>query len=309
MPALIAHQLFGERCLGTLPAGTISSTDEHAAFSIGCQGPDPLFFRFSTLPSRFSVVHKLARAMHRQRVETEFAALHLAAQRLSMPDARVGRAWCLGFIAHYALDSTAHPWIYAHQAEVISAGGPELSSAGSEIHAIIESELDSWLLWTECRQTVVERPPVDFLEAGAQPLRVGGELLSQVAARAYATDIGTGEYAACVADMRMVYELIEPAGSKASSRLATIERLLRDHSQLQSMAHHVWRSDDCASANLGHAAWTHPDTGEVSRASFPELMGQAAQTFGQLANAFLDGRTSAFGNVNFAGTPLGLHER
>lgn len=304
MPALITHQLFGERCLDALPAGTVRGTDERAAFSIGTQGPDPLFFRFSTLPSRFTACHKLSSTMHRTKVAQAFSTLAVALRELSVLDERVGRAWALGFITHYALDSTAHPWIYAHQAEIIAAGGLELVGTERAVHAIIESELDSWLLWTECHQTVLDRPPVDFLEAGAQPLRVGGELLAQVAGRAYGADLGASEYAACVADMRMVYELIEPAGSPRSSRLAAIERLFRDQSQLESMGHQVWRSSECASANLGHAAWRHPDTGAVSTASFPELLDQAYTMFAQLSAEFLEGRTSSFGAVNYRGTPL-----
>ncbi|HBO61097.1 MAG TPA: hypothetical protein DD645_00080, partial [Olsenella sp.] len=60
MPAVITHHIFGEDIAASLPAGMVEGEEELLAFLLGNQGPDPLFARFSTLPSRARTCHRLA---------------------------------------------------------------------------------------------------------------------------------------------------------------------------------------------------------------------------------------------------------
>ena len=68
MPAIITHHIFGEDVLRTLPAGMVEGEEEVLAFLLGNQGPDPLFARFSTVPSVAVRCRRLGHAMHNGRV-------------------------------------------------------------------------------------------------------------------------------------------------------------------------------------------------------------------------------------------------
>lgn len=65
-----------------------------------------------------------------------------------------GRAYALGFLGHYVLDSTMHPLVYFHEFQLCDAGEPGLSRAdGNEVHAVIESEYDEMVLTVKRGET------------------------------------------------------------------------------------------------------------------------------------------------------------
>ena len=159
MPALITHHLFGEKCVSELPDSIIEDQEQLLAFLLGNQGPDPFFFRFRGLPQDLSACHELAKRMHCERVALAFNSLRDSVGRLPLPDQKVGRAFALGMLGHYTLDRTTHPFIFAEQIEIIAQSNGELDGLDSQVHAIIEGRLDSWLLWRERHSTVLDCPP------------------------------------------------------------------------------------------------------------------------------------------------------
>lgn len=98
--------------------------------------------------------------------------------------------------------------------------------------------------------------------------RVAGALMSQVAWAAFGIELAATEYAGAVADMELCYRAIEPHGSLKAGAVGGVERLVRSHSLLQALSHRVSTSEKCPAANLGHAEWRHPFTGETSTDSF-----------------------------------------
>ena len=72
----------------------------------------------------------------------------------------LGRAYALGFLCHYALDSTVHPLVYCHEHALCDAGEPGLTrDDGSEVHGVIESELDEMVLFAKRGDTVATFNP------------------------------------------------------------------------------------------------------------------------------------------------------
>ena len=158
MPAIITHHIFGEDVLRTLPAGMVEGEEEVLAFLLGNQGPDPLFARFSTVPSVAVRCRRLGHAMHDGRVVEAAFAMRDGVSHLPVADERVGRAFALGALGHYALDRTAHPFVFAQQ-EALAAAEASLAGASSELHAVIESDVDSWILWRSAAPRCWTAPP------------------------------------------------------------------------------------------------------------------------------------------------------
>lgn len=244
MPAIITHHIFGEDVLRTLPAGMVEGEEEDLAFLLGNQGPDPLFARFSTAPSVAVRCRRLGHAMHDGRVVEAAFAMRDGVSHLPVADERVGRAFALGALGHYALDRTAHPFVFAQQ-EALAAAEASLAGAGSELHAVIESDIDTWILWEKRRATVLDRPAADNLMRTERIDRVAGALLSQVAYAAFGVELAAEEYAGCTADYELQYRLIDPAEKPLTRAVGVAERLVRPHSFAQSMAHRVVRTCDC----------------------------------------------------------------
>lgn len=306
MPALITHHLFGENAVAKLPEGIVNGQEELLAFLLGNQGPDPLFARFRTLPQKMAFCHQLADDMHQRRTLATFECLRDSVSRLCEADKNVGRAFALGMVGHYILDSTSHPMIYAQQHALCDAG-VGLENAQTEVHAVIESDIDVWMLWQERHVTVLESPASADLVRTDRISRVGGALFSQVASQVYGVALGADEYGRSVADYQRMYYLLDPAGRRMQRVATRVERLFRPHSQLQAMAHHVVESDECASANLNHRTWVDPATQVRRCESFADLFNDALDKWPRVAEAVVRGDVSGFralsGDLNYNGMP------
>lgn len=306
MPALITHHFFGEDILSELPDGLVEGEEELLAFLLGNQGPDPLFARFSTLPSRAVACRRLAHQIQAGNVTRALLALRDGVSRLPRSDERVGRAFALGLLGHYALDRAAHPFIIAQQRALCDVDR-SLAGLEREVHAIIESDIDTWILWEKRHATIEERPAATNLMRTERTERVAGALLSQVALAVYGTAIDPREYACAVRDYDLFYRVIEPAGTARARVAGIVERALRGSSLTAASAHLVLRTDECPAANLERHAWAHPFTGEVRTDSFADLFDEARLCYPELAEAFSRGREARLrelvGGLDFAGRP------
>ena len=308
MPALITHHLFGEESIERLPQGVVTTDDERAAFLLANQGPDPFFFRVRT--PNMSTCMELARRMHRARMTRQFAALRDGVAHLRPRDAGVGRAFALGLLSHYVLDRNAHPFVYAQQWG-IQAADPDLKNAGSEVHAVIESDLDVLMLQLKRDgATVADYPPASELVTTDRIDKVAGVLVSFVAHSVYGMEVGANEYGGAVADMQLVYRMIEPAGSRRTQLIGRFERLKKPYSLLQSLAHRVTAEPPAAAGNLTCQDWENPFTHRVSHESFPALFERALDDYGQAAARFIDGGDLAAmtNHINYSGRVLDATE-
>ena len=288
MPAIITHHIFGEDIVCDLPSGMVEGEEELLAFLLGNQGPDPLFARFRTTPSRAARCGRAAHELHHADATRTLLALRDGVSHLPTPDARVGRAWALGFLGHFALDRTARPFVIGQQRALCRADR-RLERAAREVRAVIESDIDTWTLWEKRRTTVEESPVADNLMRTARTERVGGALLSQVALAALGTSLGAREYAGAVRDYELVCRVIEPAGSPLVRSIGRLERALRGRSAAESHAHYVRRTDDCPAANLANHGWRDPFDGTVRTESFADLFDEARLRYPALAEAFVRG--------------------
>lgn len=288
MPALITHHLFGEEAATHLPEGIVSGQEELIAFLLGNQGPDPFFARFRTLPTRAAACHRLARAMHDGHVTAAFASLRDGASHVPEEEASVARAFVLGLLAHYVLDSTAHPFVYA-QEDAICSAGVGLEDAGTDVHAVIESDIDGWVLWQERHETVESFDVISVLASTQRIDHVAGALLSKTAGEVFGIGLGPEQYAGSVGDYRFAYKAVEPANSPKVRFFADVERLVRPHSHLASMSHQVIDSDDCPAINLERRVWRDPSTGKPSTESFADLYHDAVNAYPGFAEALAMG--------------------
>ena len=307
MPALITHHLFGEEAARRLPDTLLSSEEEKIAFLLGNQGPDPFLFRFRTLPEAATSCHKLGNRMHREKVHQAFYSLRGAVVQLRESDKTIGRAFVLGLLAHYLLDSSVHPFIYA-QEDAICSAGVGLENAHSEVHAIIESDLDSWMLWSLCGRTIEDTAPASMLVRTERIGLIASALLSQTALQVFSIKLNANEYANCVADYELVCRIIEPAGSRVSQAISSIKRIGRSYSILSALAHRTTTSDECAAANLEHNPWADPTTGEWSDASFADIFQNTLDRWPAFAEDFVradkDGLVLLLGQRDYRGKPI-----
>lgn len=295
MPALITHYLFGEEALNR---GFVAGLDNvsargltaRRAFYLGCQGPDPFFYGITT--PRGSTVRALGSVMHRARMSAAFEQLRADVDRLPAGDRATGQAFVCGLLAHYALDRAAHPYVYAMQFE-LGAADPELAAAHSEVHAIVESEIDCGVLDHYRRCSTATFHPVSVLEKDEAAERAAGALMAQVARGVFGLDVRPADYGGALADMRLCYRMIEPYEAGRTRRLGSLERSVRPHSLLMALAHRSDQGAGNASMNPARRPWSDPFGGAASVETFPEVFERALEDYAGLVARFLEGAPCA----------------
>lgn len=114
MPAFLTHMVFGEDVCAMLPKELRGIVLYHrAAFDWGLVGPDLLYF--SKVLQGNSPLPQIGSRLHKDRPERIFALMseYILMQK-NKPDYPVLVSYLCGFVCHYRLDSTAHPYIHAY---------------------------------------------------------------------------------------------------------------------------------------------------------------------------------------------------
>ena len=288
MPALITHALFGEEALAALPAGIIEDDEQRQAFIVGNQGPDPMFFRWGGVLSNTRACLKMGRRLHHERMTSAFTWLRDGVSHLPSADAGIGRAFALGMLGHYTLDRTAHPYVYAHEYKVVDLG-EGMEDGEGEVHAIEEADIDSAMLWRRRGLSTSACHPASVLACSDRTMTVAGALVSQMVLGAFGEEFGATWYAQCLGDMRKVYQVIEPAGSTGAQLIGSLERGVRSHSLVQSLAHRVVSDGESPWMNDVHETWFDPFSGASSTESFEEVFDRALAGWPEVAHAFIEG--------------------
>lgn len=309
MPAIITHDFFGRDAYDCLFQTIGGSRDEADAFLLGNQGPDPLFYAVASL--RITQYHKLGNTMHSSKPAELLAAFKESLDVLDEEEQAVGRAYALGFLCHYALDSTVHPLVYCNEYALCDAGEPGLTrDDGSEVHGVIESEFDEMVLFVKRGDTIAAfNPSREVLHASPFVLRAVSKMYAYVALNVYGEIVPSNLFDLSVRCFRRVQALFySPSGMKRDV-IGRVERVMRPHSFYQSMSHRAIESTESVFANHERAPWTNPFTGDVRTTSFWDLFEQAQGKAKTLIAAFdqpgytVEKTRELTGELDFSGKP------
>ena len=274
MPAIITHHLFGTDVYGEL-ASIIGSEDAaRDAFLLGNQGPDPLLF-LRVFPLG-AFVRKIGGLMHAERPSELLLTFH---ERFvdSRPadEADILRAYALGFLCHYLLDSAVHPLVFAQQRADCDSGVEGLSRKHDwhGIHFLIEAELDEYVLASKLGVTVREFPPHrEILRCPVEALAPISMAYADVARAMYGKGVPTQLFAASVGLYRFVQLMLDERRSPIVQRI-DYARLAGSHFlAVDTLTHSGTLRVDTPFANHDHVPWPHHhNLGEVVSESFDDL--------------------------------------
>ena len=221
--------------------------------------------------------NRLGSTMHNKKPSELLAALKNSLSILGSAEQEVGRAYALGFLCHYTLDSTMHPFVFFHEYQVCDAGEPGLSRAdGSEVHGVIESELDELVLFERRNETVATfNPSTEILNASDFVLHVISKMYAYVALTVYGEIIPATMFETAVKDFRMAQRLFYSPSGRKRAVIGRVEELLRPFSFYKSMSHRPVALTESPFDNRAHETWENPFTGEVRTVGFWDLFDEA----------------------------------
>ncbi len=310
MPAVVTHDFFGRDIYDRLYALIGGSRDEADAFLLGNQGPDPLFYLVIRL--QYLGYLRLGSTFHRKNPSEVLAAFKEALGVLDDKEQPIGRAYALGFLCHYALDSTAHPLVHYQINSICNAGEPGLSYNGkSEVHAVVESDFDEVMLFTRRGITVNDyNPGKETLRASNTVLNIVSKLFSYVCLTVYKTAVPPRMFRAAVKNYRFTERVIySPRGIKTAV-MGNVERIVRPHSFIQAMTLRPVEATESMFDNHEHLVWENPFTGVETTAGFWDLYDEAIDHAIDAIYAFdlpsfdVDTARALTNNINFEGEPV-----
>ena len=130
MPSTYAHRRFGADVLVQLPRELREKiTPYRPLYDMGLHGPDLMFY-YRALQS--NPVNRLGNAMHDEPGRTFFDRARRVVHEEA--DREAALAYALGFVCHFALDSTCHPFV------------EQFTRESGVTHCEIETEFDNMLL-------------------------------------------------------------------------------------------------------------------------------------------------------------------
>ncbi len=133
MPDIAAHNALGDRVLGGLDA-EISSQIDISVFRAAVMGPDPYLFYYFFVPPFRHKTNRRSAVMHRTKTGRFLTEL---ARRSGSRDMF---SYLAGFLCHYALDSTVHPFVYG------------AADDRADMHTAIEHKIDLMVLGRQGKQ-------------------------------------------------------------------------------------------------------------------------------------------------------------
>ncbi len=264
MPCSYAHDYCAGRMLALLSSKDAALIgNERKLLSVGAQGPD-VFFYHKVLPLKTTGHYRhFARKLHTQNVGESLKSMLGGVKSAAEPFTKKCVAYFAGYLTHYALDCSAHPYVFNR-----AGSGPG--------HTRFESDMDTALLKLQNKD--MSRTYKALLRMPAKEDRVvAGLLLSRAAACFGGETPPPGECADAIRDMYRAQRLIlDPHGLKRGLVHALGKPIGAE--DLFSAAILPNKPDiSLDSLNLKRAPWREPWAGgTVSDERFVELLERAA---------------------------------
>ena len=140
MPAYSTHYIFAKELKEEIE-NCVEFKLNDAALFIGTQGPD-IFFDHRVMPWMIGKsMRKIGSLLHRAKPSD---ILDKMREYINLSESKdIAKSYAAGFILHYALDRSCHPYVYALQNKMVEKY-PHLNSHTA--HNTIEFSMDTYLL-------------------------------------------------------------------------------------------------------------------------------------------------------------------
>lgn len=275
MPGFVTHYLFGRDMYHKLKNAPLRSNLYHnrGAYGLGLQGPD-IFFYY--LPSYVLHGNNIGALAHIEETNAFFHGLILSHDLLTNEtDRQIAEAYLLGFLGHYMLDTTCHPYIYA-----MSHYKGRTNEYYSK-HAYLETDIDTALL-----KKKLHRQPRDFkifhtFALTARQKKVIANLLYDAYHYAFPElPVSRATMHLGIFSIHLGTRMLRDTTGQKKALFRFLEKHLLGYpifSPLIPSNTRVFRSDPF---NLRHASWSNPwDEQHTSTESFYDLYQKAGKRY------------------------------
>lgn len=282
MPNIITHTLFAEDMLKLLDEEMLN--DRKQLFEIGSSGPDYLFFH-NVSPKAFwkkTPLRHIGSQLHESHINDFYRSAVHSIWKEKNPEIRQDMiAYTCGHLCHWALDSSAHPYIFYR------TGNCKGQSAND--HHRFESILDSLLLKHKKNETIATYDITkEVTDADDEMKRAVARIYVPAVNSIFKENIKGHHIAEALDDWNGMQKVFrDPYGNKIRFARA-LEKPFGLDNQFSGFAVPEKPEDNYDIMNLLHNEWKNPQTGEPSHDSFFELYDKAINRAAKAIVLFLN---------------------
>ena len=309
MPGIVTHHVFGIDAYRSLADLVGDSSYALEAFLLGNLGPDPFFYLMATPAT--SKFRRIGQTMHKQKTPELLASLHKHFVESADRPSEACKAYALGFLCHYLLDSNVHPLVYAQQHAICNTKIEELTGEWSHrvVHATIETALDEYILTTKLGATAATLPPhKTMLRCPIPALIEVSNAYSRVLGETYGLRVPETIFFTAVNLNKLAQQALDSKSNGLRQRFDYLARIGMASAYVQALSHRAGPRSHTPFTNDDHATWEIPfSDGKTTNQSFDELFDSALERMLGIAPAFasptfdLDACETLVNNVNFLG--------
>lgn len=269
MPNIITHTLFAEDVQKLLDNENFKNRRQ--LFNVGSNGPDFLFFHRVT-PGSFmkkAPLRKMGNALHSSHVNEFYADLvhHIREQKNeSLKEDMI--AYGAGHLCHWALDSTAHPYIFYRTGRCIKRS--------ADRHHRFESLLDAAMLKIKNGETIKTfNPAMEVCDLTESEMKVIVNVYYPILREIFDEDIRPSMVRESLQNWKTMQQIFHDPDGKKVSALQKVEKLFGMENKFSGFGVPPVVEDNIDLLNLLHSQWRNPVTGEIFTESFLDLYDEA----------------------------------
>ncbi len=269
MPNIVTHTLFADDVLGLLDAPELNSRRQ--LFEVGSNGPDILFFHHMNPKSvlKKTPLHHMGSVLHEEYTNDFYASALDSIRKEKNPQIREDMiAYTAGHLCHWALDSTAHPYIFCR------TGNCKGQSASD--HHRFESILDSLMLKLKRDETIRDYDVAEAVcRTSPEIKRAVARIYVPALNAIFETGIQPHEIAETLDDWHFMQKVFHDPSGKKIRMARHLEKLIGRPNQFSGFAVPSQPEDNYDIMNLLHRTWHNPQSGEACDRDFLMLYDEA----------------------------------
>lgn len=285
MPAVVSHYIMSEKLIDDVREYYPSFKLNRTAFIWGGNGPD-FFFCHRILPwQKGKSYNKIGTLIHKMPAENILEYLVAYSKRAESDTAM---SYALGFISHYAFDSTAHPYIICRAEELAR---PKEGIHTSTCHNDIEANLDVLLYEHFYKKPLTSVSLRTLSPLDANIMNIIADMLHRFMVMYSLPIMSRKEIITAQRDWHTGLALLNDKTHFKKNALRLGEKAVKLPPVLSSLVRPSNKKISYDYANTEHKEWQSPFTDEISTDSFYDLFDKAHTRSIELISAVMRGES------------------
>lgn len=272
MPGFVTHYLFGVKSYKSLSNRHLKEIirNNRNSFSLGLQGPD-IFFYF--LPTLLGKKVNIASKIHKENTNRFFQEMiNYMADVHGAKEYEIACAYIHGFMGHYILDTSMHPYVY-------SRVGTSTSNKTMGKHYGLETDIDREVLWEYKKLRQADFSHSARIDLSMYEKNVISKLLHTVILNTYDIDISVCTIKTAITSFYIECALLTDSTEYKYKTVNGFEHYVFGYDILSPLfINDVPHSED--PCNEKHNQWANPwDSTHSSNDSVFDIIEKAALTY------------------------------